>query len=262
MNIDNIQDYLIKSNIPYYFRQLINFLPGEKSHEPYFIIPGCIILFCSHNRLCHSSGILTLEKKLYKYYQLGFKERIYLYVYKKDEDDNYDKLFEEEQINTFDLDFVVVNKLSDIKPKEYHYCIDTCGPLYTLAMLRDKSIIAKHMKYLYHVPKYEYDRSTTYMNQQEIDDMNRFNLKIVDDLSSIEYKVYLVNKETNYGINLFKQFNQVLKYIPLPGGTRPPIKHIEGHTKYCNKCQKLFNYKYVNDEEICIFCNGHKLKKY
>jgi hypothetical protein len=261
LNINNIQKYLINSNIPYHFKQFINFLPGEKLHEPHFIIPGAIILSCSRNRLCHSNGTLTLEKKFHRYYQFDFKKRIYICIHNKNEEDDCLKLFEESGINSFGLDIIVINQLTDIKPKEYNYCIDSCGPLYTLAMLQDKNIIAKHINYLYHVPKYEYDRATTYMNQIEIDNMKRFNFKIVDNLSNIKYRVNLINKKTDYGINFFQQFYQVLKYIPLPGGTRPPITHIKGHTIYCKKCQKLFNHRHVNQDDICVFCIGHKIKK-
>jgi hypothetical protein len=261
MNIENVQKYLTNLNIPYYFRQLIDFLPGEKIQEPHFIIPGSIILFCSRSRLCHSSGILTLEKKLYKYHQAKFPEKLHICIYNKSKDDDCTKLFQEAGVNTFDLDVTIVNQLSDIKPKEYYYCIDTSGPLYTLAMLTDQNIISKYMKYLYHVPKYEYDKATTYMNQEEIDNMNRFNIKIINDLSNIKYKVILVNRKINYGINFFEQFNQLIKYIPLPGGTRPPINYIKGHTIYCKICNELFNYKHINQYDICIFCSGHKTNK-
>lgn len=262
-NLTIINQYLDTQNIPYYNNKLHHII-GEKFGDN-VIIPGHIILNYSINKFCHKEGTKSYSKQLFKLYKSNIKQHIYIYIY------NYDNTSEDNKkmlnyiqneyfTTTYDLNITYITDITQIKSDEFIYVINSCGPIYTLVVLPDNN---PYTKFKYYIGNSQYQRALTYMNEHEVNLLKRYDIIIDDDIiNNTQYKVNFKNCKTpTTEINYLTTFHKYMKYIPLPGGTRNPIKVIEGHTTKCIKCNQIFNNHYIVNT-TCFKCRGEKIKRY
>ena len=90
------------------------------------------------------------------------------------------------------------------------------------------------------------------MTDEEIKMLNRANLTLVDKIPKDVYIITYCNKNRATK-DYLNQFWRIMKYIPLPGGIRPTIRFIEGHTLICTKCDHIYCIDYI-ENSICFKC--------
>lgn len=251
---DNIEDYLITSDIPYH-KDKFRFVLGKKSIGRNFIIPGAIIFVASKNKFKHESSILSYEKQLISYMENNIKQIVYMYLYDIDEEE-IPELLSNNQINTYGIDLRFVATVDKLVPAPFIYFVTSGGPLYTFAV---KENVEEFQRTPIYVSKFEYDRACTHMTDDEIEMMNRVNLVVFDELPKDVYWVTYNNRNMS-AINkdYLIKFNKKIKFIPLPGGTRPTIRFIEGHTMKCKVCGHIYSNDYIKDE-VCFKCEKNRL---
>lgn len=247
---DTIEKHLITSEIPFH-KDKFRFVLGKSSIGRNFIIPGAIIFVASKNKFKHEGSILTYEKQLISYKDCGIKQTIYMYLYDIDEDD-IPQLLSDSQLNTYGINLKLVASLDKLVPAPYIYYIPSGGTLYTFAV---KENVEEFQTVPIYVSRYEYDRACTHMTDDEIEMVNRVNLVIVDELPKDVYVITYTNKNRpiKNKKNYIVEFNKKIQFIPLPGGTRPTIRFIEGHTLICKKCGHIYSNDYVKGG-LCFKC--------
>ena len=265
--LEKLERYLLENKIPYHKNKIKIIINNSQKHletnQRYnnsypnnYIIPGAIIRILSKNKFSHESGLKDYEKTLVHWKNLGIKGIIYNYIYNLTPSDGYSvlDLNNDTSINHMGLDVKFISNLNEIIPEPYIYQINTSGPIYTFAI--DDNVL-KYSDYTYYITRNQYNRASSYMTDNELKSLHRVDLKIVDKIPDCCYKVFPSNKKKpNSDINYLTQFHHYMKYIPLPGGFRTPIRLIEGHTHSCDKCNNIFNNRYMKDN-LCFKC--HKL---
>jgi len=243
-----LTQYLTDNAIPFYFTKLY-----DNSHDNSYIIPGALIRVLAKGRFLHEDGICSYEHTISKLAQDEFTYKIYIYIYNIDDTDTFcaEDLHDSNAMSDRGLDITFINDPSEIVVAPFIYQIDTCGPLYTFAVDKD---VVKYSKYTYYVSKNQYQRASVYMTDAEIASMNRVKLEIVDELPNNQYKVFPTNRQKPKHKNYFTQFHMQMKYIPLPGGFRPPIRFIDGYTSYCILCNRLYDNRFINEKKECPKC--------
>ena len=242
-----LEDYFNKVEIPYH-KLKFKFIIGQDTGYN-FIIPGAVIFVHSKNKFMHTDSVLKFERFLITLKEKDINTKIYVYVADIDKD-TLNELIQSCGVNSYGLNIEYVADVKQIVPGDYIYYTDSCGPIYTFAVEEDIS----EYNFPIYVLKYQYDRACAFMTDSEIENVKRLDIKIVDKLPDNCYLVKLNRKNGNYRDNNYLDlFIKQIKFIPLPGGNRAPVRIVEGHSAPCKMCEGLFKAEYIVDD-VCFKC--------
>jgi hypothetical protein len=221
--MSHITQTLAHNNIP--FKVL-------KDRKNIILVPHGMIIIKKYNQLIQ-------ENKFKKFIQSinGIDNTIYLYI---DELNLYDATFDMlcQKILSQNLKINIITTPNDIlqyqEIYDYYYYIDICGPIWSMVVEPEKYhqiLLDKIVRIHINV----YNRAIVIMTDEEIEILMTFNIVIVDSLQENDVLCYI--KQDNY--NARDTFNLFIKYVPLSGLTRQPLRIIEHITTECDYCHAI-----------------------
>ena len=249
---NTLEEYFTTQKIPFNKNKL-KAVMNDKSFQNDFIIPGAIVKYYSSKKFNHASGQIAFEKFLAKvaslFHNAPANLNLKIYVYLPNLDSNPD-------LPDTSIPLVCVNDLTKIIPETSYSVVPSSGILLTFATISDEEVVPYlNPHYNFITTEYQYQRATTYMTDDEISKLKRIPIQIVEETfkpvfvrSLTSRKIYNDNKN-----NYLDTFPEYMKFAPLPGGTRKPIKLIKNITQKCHLCDEIYNLKYITDD-ICFKC--------
>jgi hypothetical protein len=246
-SINNIYDFLNKNKIPY----------STNNQHNYINIPNGIIKYKSYASL-QSSDILSTTIQQIKTLLEQYDCDIYIIVLTNT--NKYNDINETCTNITDNLYRYFRNKNNPLNrlhfcktPTEilkyyniygFNYCINKCGAVWTLISCYD--IYFKiFKKYTILIEHNAYYRAIVVMTDDEIDILNTYSIKVVNDIPKCN--VCMITKYNNkcntgiiYGIT----------FTSLNGGSRKPLRLIEGLTTTCCKCNGII-YDDIKKKHYC-----------
>jgi hypothetical protein len=253
--MENIVQFMESNMVPYHKSKLKFVVDGCGDNN--IIIPGAVVLFKSPRMFEHSDQLITLARQITTIInEIPQEYCIYIYIESADIDIYMKKL--SDQLSESEISFCeVINKqtITNIGFYDFSCVVDKCGPMWTMAV--DKEIRDRYQQFQLHTNEQTYDNSTIIMNDEELVVFKSINFTFKPP----EYKTlcFMSPKQIGKGQQLFYNFTFSFPNKPLPGGKRNPIRHVEGRTDICQKCNRLMYLKYINMHHDCVACKNSEL---
>lgn len=242
----NCRKYLTDNNI--FFKNTVKFYENTPQQLILdFIIPGGII------KLMGKKSTQNAEDIMEKILEISPKDFIIYTYFNKPPPDYILEEIENPRIK-------IINKFEEIKQLKFEFHTNNYSFLTSLGSEINNeydSLIEKYKKFTFIVNQNCYTFCTVLMNDVEIERLNKFNIKIKNDISESDI---IINNTLFQNIDLSKKkyeiynkikINEKFNYFNINWNKysvdSTPKKHIEGFTIKCKLCNMPNFSKYIQD---------------
>jgi hypothetical protein len=238
---DLCEQHLQKAGIKY-LRNRYLFVGKEIVCEIDFIISGAVIEIKTSYHSQHLKKLIAQLQRIKKYIPKDFI--IYFFAMHSGDVDTIKK-----QLSAIDR-VVVISDFNEIKCQNYPYFTDEPSVIRTFGAPDYKGTLPKELS----TTQYCYNRAIAHLMDEELKKAHEIKFNIVDH--EPHRCILLVRISRDH--RLFDTFLEHVHTLHLGSGL--PVRHIEGVTNYCQKCNQLNYFERITDNR-CIKCSNGSLKR-